>query len=86
MGNKKQDIGKALIKRLALMAVDFYKDEDEIEAKACWDQLVGAAELYAQLFELGRDGWYDISVNALSEACNRFNIDVSEFWHEIAEK
>lgn len=86
MKNKKQEIGKALFKQLAFMAVDFYKDEDEIEAKACWDQLVGAAEMYSRLFGLGKDGWYSISVNALTEACEHFNIDASDFWHEIAEK
>ena len=51
MGNKKQDIGKALIKRLAFMAIDFYKDEDEIDAKNCWNQLAGAAVMYAELFD-----------------------------------
>ena len=86
MKNKKQDIGKAVIKRLACMAVDFYKDEDEIDAKACWDQLVGAAEMYAQLFDVDGQGWYSISVNALTEACEHYNVDMSEFWCEIAEK
>ena len=86
MENKKQDIGNALIMRLACMAVDFYKDEDELKAKACWDQLVGAAEMYSRLFDLGDKGWYDISVKALTKACEHFKVDASEFWRQIAEK
>ena len=86
MDNKKQNAAKALFEQLAMLAVDYYRDEDELEAKACWDQLVGAAEMYSQLFELGDKGWYDISVKALTKACEHFKVDPSEFWCQIAEK
>ena len=83
MKNKKQDIGKALINRLACMAVDFYKDEDEIDAKNCWNQLAGAAVMYAELFDVVGEGWYAISVKALTEACEHLDVDMGEFWSEI---
>lgn len=83
MKNIKQDIGKALIKRLAFMAIDFYKDEDEIDAKNCWNQLAGAAVMYAELFDEVGEGWYAISVKALTEACEYFIVDMGEFWSEI---
>ena len=69
-----------------MLSVDYYRDEDELEAKACWDQLVGAAEMYSRLFDLGDKGWYDICVKALTKACEHFKVDPSEFWCQIAEK
>ena len=86
MENKKQEIAKALFEQLAMLAVDHYRDEDELEAKACWDQLVGAADMYSQLFDLGDKGWYAICVKALTKACEHFKVDASEFWCQIAEK
>lgn len=86
MENKKQHMAKAMFEQLAMQAVDYYRDEDELEAKACWDQLVGAAEMYSRLFDLDDMGWYEICVKALNKACEHFKVDVSEFWCQIAEK
>ena len=84
--NEKQDIGEALIKRIALTAIYFYKKEFMVEARWCWDQLMGAAEMYVTIF--GNDGMsdMDIAYDALKNACAYAGVNYGDVYRRVVAR
>lgn len=83
MDNKKQNFGTAMIKRMALIAVDYYKTGFIVDAKHAWDRLLGAADMYAEVFGFDGVSGYNIADRALSEACEHIGVDINAFWRFV---
>ena len=83
MENKKQTFATAMIKRIALIAVDYYKTGFIIEAKHTWDRLLGAADMYAEVFGFDGVSGCNIADRALTEACELIGVDVKDFWYSV---
>ena len=83
MENKKQTFATAMIKRLALIAVDYYKTGFIVDAKRTWERLMGAADMYAEVFGFDGVSGCNIADSALTEACEHIGVNENAIWYSV---
>lgn len=73
---KMKNDGMEMIKGIALRVVHNYEEGFITEARYCWDQLKGAANMYVKIFGSDEYSGFRLAYITLTDACDYMGVNI----------